>query len=192
MTKRLLQDRICDKCTTQTEAAFTERIGVNGEIFAVDLCQRHSDLLHDQMHAWTALGTSTGTPSRFEARRQHTRPVVVDLEPVLIKAATRTPVGAGSTERRVLPEYPLTAHRWQMTKHASQRMTLRHLSEAQLLRAAEDPQLVLSSLKNPNVELRTRDKITVAVDPNSLDILTCYDADEPEDDTSYFLQQAKA
>lgn len=187
MTKRLMQFRICDKCPSETDAVVTERIGHNGETFSLDLCQKHSDALALAIAKWTDAGTRIGTASRFDARRSVARPTVVDLEPLKAAApvidldATPEPE-APPVARRTLPAYPMVADRWELTSHARDRMASRRITEPQVRHAAERPEQSLPSKRNPSCELRTREGVTVVVNPFTEEVLTVYRSDEAEDD----------
>lgn len=184
MTKKIMQYRICDKCSRDTEAVVSERIGFNGETFSLDLCQSHSDELNDDLMSWAKVGTKIGTTNKWDAKRIVTGPTLVSVEPLrkpptVIDVREPEPV---TVTRRQLPSYPMTAARWNVTHHAKERLDEREISIDLALFAAEAPELTRPSRYDQDCELRTRNQVTVVVDPVDESILTVYTAGEPEDD----------
>lgn len=184
MAKQVIRYRTCDKCTVETEAAVTDKLTFNGSKYDLDLCEKHSLELFSAMMKWLDLGTKTGDTGIWDQQRA-AKVVTVNVDvkptPAAAKAVVDVPLTPVVPLRKVLaddPNLPLTASRWQLTKHAEQRMKDRHLSLADVLWAAEVPEWTVPSKQDDSLEVRRRGACKLVVDPLHNVIVTVIDKDE--------------
>lgn len=188
MGKQVVRYRTCDKCPAEVNAAVTDKLMFNGVRYDIDLCETHSMELFSTMMAWCDLGTKVGETTRFD-QQQIAREVTVDLEPkkslfittVVEEEPEAEPAPPAPTPiRKVLaddPELPLTASRWTLTPHAKEKMQSRGFTLAEVLWAAERPE-VSSTDKDAaghdrrDRQLRTRGRCTAVVDPFTDEVIT--------------------
>lgn len=179
----------CDRCVTPTEATITEKVTWHGQVYEIDLCEKHAEMMQRDVWGWLRNAREVETSSVFEKtwspfeRRSSARAF---SPPALVQGNNEL----GAAKDRPLttrPPLPAIAQAWTFTKHAEQRLAERGpqygFSRYEVLMAVVEPELVVPSTKQDETEIRKRGNLRVVVNPSSFLILTVSVREEADADT---------
>jgi len=167
--------RSCERCYEPAPATSVTLLGLGGEWSEIHLCERHADMLHNEVIAWLRYGEPVETLSTL-GRGAADEPVPIPKPAPPPRLLIPPPAVCEPIEDEDDHLEAERYTRWGFTKHARQRMALRGIDERDALEAVEHP--TVTRTQPDGTSWRQAGNIRVAVNPEELVIITVMRSDE--------------
>lgn len=156
----------CQRCPWT--AKVRKHVGLDGEDFLLQLCDKHADLLIVDMFSWIRQGREISDQMIPRVIRLTTGPIVEsNLEPA------RVPV---ESESEPEPDFPAASHEWRLTRHARERLQERGpvfgFTALDVMLACVHPEIRTASAEKAGVWLYRRGPVIVTLNPEIKMVLT--------------------
>lgn len=154
----------CDRC--QWAAKVSKSLGWQGEVYRLRLCERHADLLSEDMLPWMREATILSTDWITK---------VIQL-PVPTGARQRALVMATADEEPVDHVMPIGAEEWHMTRHAQLRLEQRGpkfgFDAKDVMLACLNPTIRRPAPSKPGAWLYAAGPVQTVVNPTTKVVIT--------------------
>jgi hypothetical protein len=182
----------CCRCYLPKPATTSVDLEFAGEAYLLRLCEEHADMLQTAMFSWTRVGeivlpiqARATVESRSPAAHHGANgrvpvpaPIAVEDEPEVEEPA---PIWLDHVPQNVvdLARSAPGVRDWRLTRKARERADEAGVDLLAVLLAAEAPEDIAPSAKDPDVCLHTRAGVTAIVNAQTKVVLTMFRKEEP-------------